>query len=263
MQITQFVIGASYATLHLFVNYTAPTSFTFRVSKSVEEASNVVSSAAAAASTSVVSESFVESWMQGVREMAAMIAGSPGIARRVHESQHGDSAGGVHVAAGMSETVRHGIRYQPTRCLDTSGQAFAVWLNVVYLLPLTVLFVRFFVKAYIFGDTGRKGRSMEKSKSSTRRVSESIDAAARDTSEAVEGLGRQWEQYTDGSAVATGSSKSAASGRSTSRSQKFVVTESVVVEEELDRTIEELKRQNVTGNGGSAFISPEKLQPIG
>ena len=38
---------------------------------------------------------------------------------------------------------------QMTHCLHSSGQGFAVWLNVSYLLPLTVLFLRFFVRSYL------------------------------------------------------------------------------------------------------------------
>jgi hypothetical protein len=34
-------------------------------------------------------------------------------------------------------------------CVDTSGQAFAIMLNVSYLLPLTWLFARFFVRSYL------------------------------------------------------------------------------------------------------------------
>lgn len=43
-----------------------------------------------------------------------------------------------------------GIDYQMNACLNTTGQAFAVLLNVSYLLPLTYLFVRFFVRSYLY-----------------------------------------------------------------------------------------------------------------
>lgn len=43
-----------------------------------------------------------------------------------------------------------GISNQMGTCLDTTGQGFAVWLNVMYLLPLTYLFVRFFVRSYLY-----------------------------------------------------------------------------------------------------------------
>jgi GNS1/SUR4 family len=39
--------------------------------------------------------------------------------------------------------------YQQVKCINTSGQTFAIWLNVVYLTPLTFLFVRFFIKSYL------------------------------------------------------------------------------------------------------------------
>lgn len=44
---------------------------------------------------------------------------------------------------------RSGYTQQMATCMDTAGQAFAVWLNVAYLLPLTYLFVRFFVRSYL------------------------------------------------------------------------------------------------------------------
>ena len=34
-------------------------------------------------------------------------------------------------------------------CVDTAGQAFAIGLHVMYLAPLTGLFVRFFIKSYL------------------------------------------------------------------------------------------------------------------
>lgn len=44
-------------------------------------------------------------------------------------------------------------------CIGTSGEAFAVLLNVAYLLPLTWLFARFFVKSYLGSGKGNgKGK---------------------------------------------------------------------------------------------------------
>lgn len=43
-----------------------------------------------------------------------------------------------------------GANYRMVPCLDTNGQTFAVSLNVSYLLPLTYLFVRFFVRSYLY-----------------------------------------------------------------------------------------------------------------
>jgi GNS1/SUR4 family len=34
-------------------------------------------------------------------------------------------------------------------CITTSGETFALWLNVLYLAPLTYLFAKFFVTSYL------------------------------------------------------------------------------------------------------------------
>ena len=39
-------------------------------------------------------------------------------------------------------------RKQRVSCIDTSGQAFAAWLSVLYLSPLIWLFIRFFIQSY-------------------------------------------------------------------------------------------------------------------
>jgi hypothetical protein len=49
-------------------------------------------------------------------------------------------------------------QYRTTPCVNTSGQTFAIWLNVVYLTPLTFLFVRFFIKSYIRRTSKPTGR---------------------------------------------------------------------------------------------------------
>ena len=35
------------------------------------------------------------------------------------------------------EETRYRNDYQHVNCISTSGQAFAIWLNLMYLLPLT------------------------------------------------------------------------------------------------------------------------------
>jgi hypothetical protein len=42
-----------------------------------------------------------------------------------------------------------GTKYQKVDCIDTTGQTFAIWLNVFYLAPLTYLFMSFFVASYL------------------------------------------------------------------------------------------------------------------
>lgn len=39
--------------------------------------------------------------------------------------------------------------YVSQPCIVSSGETFAIWLNVVYLAPLTYLFVSFFIASYV------------------------------------------------------------------------------------------------------------------
>jgi len=72
-------------------------------------------------------------------------------------------------------------------CIDTSGEAFAIYLNLLYLAPLTFLFARFFLRAY----TQRgKPRSV---KQAARRISESGKQAEKQTEEAFEHQGEKLE----------------------------------------------------------------------
>ncbi|TVY37500.1 hypothetical protein LOCC1_G007416 [Lachnellula occidentalis] len=47
-----------------------------------------------------------------------------------------------------STALTYDTEYQTVLCINTSGEMFAIWFNVLYLTPLIVLFVRFFVKSY-------------------------------------------------------------------------------------------------------------------
>lgn len=44
---------------------------------------------------------------------------------------------------------------QNVSCIDTSGQAFAVWMSVLYLTPLIWLFSRFYTQSYSKEVSGR------------------------------------------------------------------------------------------------------------
>jgi hypothetical protein len=45
--------------------------------------------------------------------------------------------------------VSFGTVYVTQPCITTSATTFAVWLNIFYLLPLTGLFVNFFISSYL------------------------------------------------------------------------------------------------------------------
>lgn len=72
--------------------------------------------------------------------MALRAAGEEGLAENVRNSQ-GETFGIDAVHAQEVQKAQEEIRYrnstQTIKCLDTSGQVFAIWLNVFYLAPLT------------------------------------------------------------------------------------------------------------------------------
>jgi hypothetical protein len=126
MQITQFVFGTNMAAAYLFVQYTIPY-------PSGSAALQQITKAASLAATTTAEIGSI-SWL---KKMAFRAAGAEGIAENVGTS---------FTAAPVQES---GYSQQMVTCMDTTGQAFAVWLNVSYLLPLTYLFARFFVRSYL------------------------------------------------------------------------------------------------------------------
>ncbi len=73
--------------------------------------------------------------------------------------------------------------YQSVPCVDTSGQAFAIYLNLIYLAPLTILFMRFFFKSYL-----RRTSSGAKHQSK-------FSAASKATRDATHGIEREIESF--------------------------------------------------------------------
>lgn len=126
MQITQFVFGTNMAAAYLFVHYTIPYPSGSAALQHLTDAA----SAAASATTDVGAVS----WL---KKLAFRAAGAEGLAENVGTS---------FTAAPVQQS---GYSQQMMTCADTTGQAFAIWLNVSYLLPLTYLFARFFVRSYL------------------------------------------------------------------------------------------------------------------
>lgn len=146
MQITQFIIGTIMAASHLFVSYSLPVAVPRPVSFS--PLSSTISGAGAAANkTNTVSS--MGPWL---KKLILRAAGAEGVAENVVNSQGKlfgiDGSRAAQAVLGKQET-RYIMEPRTFTCMDTSGQAFAVWLNVLYLLPLTYLFGRFFVRSYL------------------------------------------------------------------------------------------------------------------
>lgn len=189
MQIIQFLVGASYAALHSFVSYSIPVQIPImaKVSSVASVASTAISSAVAAVATDAGIHSFL-------KKVLLRAAGEEGVAENVGAAQpattehahprwmdkidHRDSA----------EQVRYETRYQTVPCVETSGQTFAIWLNVLYLAPLTVLFVRFFIKSYL-RRTGQRSGKPERPESRH----EAVEHASFD---ALKGIERRMEEDT-------------------------------------------------------------------
>jgi hypothetical protein len=133
MQISQFIIGITFAALHLFVTYSIPVQMpytvTHAVSSAASSASSAVSSAASAAATAGLA-----AWL---KKAALRMAGEEGLAENVHNDK-GELFGPETRAPALQrgETLFR-TQYQTIPCIDTSGQAFAIWLNLAYLAPLT------------------------------------------------------------------------------------------------------------------------------
>ena len=149
MQIVQFIFGASFALSHLFIVYESPVSVPYTVSFAdmasavAGDISSVVSVATATASADI------GSWL---KKAAFRAAGREGLAENV-VNRRGETFGidPIHAAKDLKarEETRYRDELQMTHCMDTSGQAFAILLNCMYLAPLTWQFVRFFVRSYL------------------------------------------------------------------------------------------------------------------
>lgn len=145
MQITQFLVGASCAMVHSFINYTIPV-----ISGSQTDAP--ASAASAAANGSVVA-----------------------------------------ATGGVFDSVKGTYARQSMPCITSSGETFAVWLNVFYLAPLTYLFVSFFIESYLRRSNANQSRSRGGVDTSlaARRLSNNVQLAEKAGWEAAKNVERE------------------------------------------------------------------------
>lgn len=187
MQITQFLVGASFAALHLFVSYTVPVSVAHKIAEQVSSSvqpSSIASTVSSAVSSVTDSAGAVLPTSTGpalafLWKLVYRAAGDEGLAENIpvpgssvipaHQS-HVPTAVAAHanpvqrILHHNTDTVDRTVyrtEYQHVPCIDTSGQAFAIYLNLIYLAPLTGLFMRFFVKSY-FRRTNPKAKHQSK-----------------------------------------------------------------------------------------------------
>ena len=152
LQIAQIVFGASYAFAHLFVSYDIPIeeaySYVHNLSTALPSTASTVSSTLSSALASATVAAGLGSWL---KKAALRAAGEEGLAENVRNYQ-GETFGIDAIHAAEVEKAQEEIRYrmssQRVHCLDTSGQALAIFMNLVYLAPLLYLFITFFYKSY-------------------------------------------------------------------------------------------------------------------
>ena len=184
-QITQFVVGASYAFAHLFVAYQIPVNvpYMYHLGDAISTVSSALPSDMSSASSAALTTASA-----GVgdflKKAVLRAAGREGLAENVRNDR--GQTFGIDVANAAKdfmrrEETRFRDELQWEHCLDTSGQVFAILLNCMYLAPLTWLFVRFFIKAYT--------KRMERRRSST--ASEKANAARHSLTDASKGFERQ------------------------------------------------------------------------
>ncbi|OXV08723.1 hypothetical protein Egran_03515 [Elaphomyces granulatus] len=152
VQITQFVLGSMMAAIHLFIRYTIPVQVVTSPS-ALQLASVPLPSMASVAESGInatTATSKLEPWL---KVLALRAAGAGGVAENVMNMQKQHSTtdeipmGQFSQAEDAPQKI---VQYRMVNCIDTTGQSFAIWLNVMYLLPLTYLFARFFVRAYLY-----------------------------------------------------------------------------------------------------------------
>ncbi|ODA82860.1 hypothetical protein RJ55_01369 [Drechmeria coniospora] len=125
MQITQFLVGASYAMAHSFVTYIVPVTVTRVVPASVPE-------------PAVLADPVIPHTGGTFDALKRLIFGAPS------PSMAAPAATVMAEPVIITETA-----YMEQPCIGTAGETFAIWLNVLYLAPLTYLFVSFFIASYV------------------------------------------------------------------------------------------------------------------
>jgi len=213
LQITQFLVGSSFAAIHLFVSYTVPVSVAHQITEKIVASAtpSSVSSIVASATSSVAAAlpTATGAAIALLRKILYRASGDEGLAENIavaghpvpHYLQEQHRLSNEKPIEHPIERIFHNTHktvnrvvyrteYQAVPCIDTSGQAFAIYLNLFYLAPLTILFMRFFFKSYLRGRTpnDKSGKPKRNSFSKAtrdaseevKRELESLDRAAED-----------------------------------------------------------------------------------
>jgi hypothetical protein len=123
--------------------------------------------------------------------------------------------GSVVAATGnLLSTVKDTFAQQNMPCITSSGQTFAVWLNVFYLAPLTYLFVSFFIESYLRRSNQQPGRRpVAAARRMSMSMSNNVQLAEKAGWEAAKNVEREvYGESAEEAAVSSGSEGKSARG---------------------------------------------------
>lgn len=212
MQITQFLFGASFAAIHLFVKYDIPIATAYKISHPVSSAlaaaTSTVSSVAASA-TSVVEPAVQTFGVALLKRFLLRAAGEEGVAENVRDpvTGHAITPEVEEAVQRYHEETRWRTDYTTVNCIDTTGQSFAIWLNLIYLAPLTALFVRFFVRAYTARGRAKGAKHSSKAHKAERAAIEAAKGVDREVDIPEKAIERGIDKVVPGSKKISGKNK--------------------------------------------------------
>lgn len=134
-----------------------------------------------------------------------VIASSQTGAAASSASAAANRSGVVRVAADVLHSIKGTYSYQEMPCVTGNGATWAVWLNVVYLAPLTYLFISFFIESYT-----RRTNAQQTRKAAARRMS-NVELAEKAGWDAAKSMEREVYGESNEEAIATETKK--ANGR--------------------------------------------------
>lgn len=177
-----------------------PYIFSHGLSHAMSSASSVFPSATSSVASAVSSATATAGIGNILKKVALRAGGHEGLAENVRNNQ-GEVFGVDAVRSSQvekaQEEVRYKMEYQRVNCLDTSGEVAAILFNLTYLLPLTWLFVNFFIKSY----SKRRNEpppptKYDNTKASGKDATKSLEDKIKDTMD-VENTGRQVDRPED------------------------------------------------------------------
>jgi hypothetical protein len=98
----------------------------------------------------------------------------------------------IAAASGVLDSVKGTYARQVMPCITSSGETFAIWLNVFYLAPLTYLFAKFFVESYLRrSNAGQSNPTRPSAGATARRLSHNVQLAEKAGWEAARNVERE------------------------------------------------------------------------